>query len=148
MRTFLIIATLALAGATRAEQAVDVCADAESGNQSAMGECEGLKLAQAEAEMDATLAQIAREYVDAPLFLEKLLAAQSRWKDWVDAEMDAKYPVAVGEDPRQTYGSVYPMVWNQHRAGLVRERTSHLRVWLEGIPEGDVAAGSVHTKEE
>ena len=148
MRTLLLLATLALAGTVRANQPVDVCAEAETGAQQAMNLCEAQKLTQAEADMAAVLAQIAGEYADEPLFLEKLRIAQSRWKDWVDAEMEAKYPVAEGQDPLFEYGSVYPMAWSQHRAELVRQRTMQLQVWIDGIPEGDVAAGSVHTKEE
>ena len=149
MRTFLLLAAVSIGGAANAEEIlVDACVAAETGSQMAMNACEGQKLEQAEREMDAVLAQITREYADEPLFLEKLRVAQARWNDWVEAEMDAKYPVAEGDDPRHAYGSVYPMVWSQHRADLVRQRTAQLQVWIDGIPEGDVAAGSVHTKEE
>jgi uncharacterized protein YecT (DUF1311 family) len=154
MRIVILSVALLAAAAVRAEEPPaeptfeEVCAEGDTGIQPAMNECERRKLEQAELEMATVLAQIGEAYADEKLFLDKLLVAQQRWADWRDAELEAKFPLAEGEDPARVYGSIFPMVWSQHQAELTRQRTIQLRVWLDGIEEGDVAAGSVHTKED
>jgi len=38
------------------------------------------------------------------------------------------------------------MCWSMELTGLTQERTQVLKVWLDGIEEGDVCSGSVKMK--
>ena len=94
----------------------------------------------ADKELNLTYQKILKEYQPKTAFIQNLKAAQKLWIQFRDAEVKAKYP-----DADQEYGSVFPTCWSQEMAALTRERTRHLKVWLVGIPEGDVCAGSVKT---
>jgi hypothetical protein len=58
-----------------------------------------------------------------------------RWK--------ARYPLSEGEDPLQKYGSVYPSCVAIAKTELTIARNQQLRMWIEGLEEGEVCAGSV-----
>lgn len=51
----------------------------------------------------------------------------------------------LAENKQPKYGSVYPMCAALFLKELTEERTEKLRVWLNGIEEGDVCSGSVKT---
>ena len=103
----------------------------------------GTELAKAEAELESVLREIHDLYADEPRFLEKLDAAQEAWATFRDAELEALFPPTEHGEARDAYGSVFPMCWATHEANLIRERSRHLRTWIEGIEEGDVCRGSV-----
>ena len=94
----------------------------------------------ADKELNVTYQKILKEYQPKTAFIQNLKTAQNRWIQFRDAELKARYP-----DAAQEYGSVFPTCWSQEMAALTRERTRHLKIWLTGIPEGDVCAGSVKT---
>ena len=116
------------------------------GNQLELDACAANDEAAADKELNAVYRQILVEYKDEPLFLEKLKAAEELWIKLRDAEVEARFPIADGENPLHAWGSSYPMSFAYYRAELTRERTKHLRIWLDGIEEGDLSAGSVHWK--
>ena len=58
--------------------------------------------------------------------------------------MNAKYP----ELPDSYYGRVQPMCWYMELVNLTEERTKKLKVWIDGIEEGDACSGSVKIKRE
>lgn len=86
---------------------------------------------------------ILKEYKEDTAFTKNLKTAQRIWIQFRDAELKAKYP----DRPEAYYGSVQPMCWSIYKTALTEERTKALRVWLTGIEEGDVCAGSVKTKQ-
>jgi hypothetical protein len=45
------------------------------------------------------------------------------------------------------YGSVHPMCVAMYLTQLTEERIKILRIWLDGIEEGDVCCGSVKSKD-
>lgn len=96
----------------------------------------------ADKELNVTYQKILKEYQAKTTFIQNLKVAQKLWIQFRDAEVKAKYP-----DAAQEYGSVFPTCWSQEMADLTRARTKHLKIWLTGIREGDVCAGSVKTVE-
>lgn len=60
-----------------------------------------------------------------------------------DAELKAVFP-----DPEsmEAYGSVFLMCNAMWLEELTRARAKQLRVWLDGVEEGDVCAGSVRAQ--
>lgn len=143
------LATIAILGlallAPWSAHAQDPCSGA---TQSDMSQCAAGHFKQADAELNQVWQQIQSKYADQPLFLARLKLAQRAWLKFRDAEMDATYPLAKGQDPRAQYGSVYPMCVSESRATLTQQRIKQLRVWLNGVEEGDVCAGSVKRPSE
>lgn len=120
---------------------VPLCASAQS--QGEMNDDANKKFEQADRELNAVYQQILREYKSDPTFITRMKAAQRLWIQWRDAEMKAIFPA---KDERLEYGSVFPMCYSVQLTDLTKERTKKLRVWIEGIPEGDVCGGSVRTR--
>jgi uncharacterized protein YecT (DUF1311 family) len=94
----------------------------------------------ADKELNAIYQKILKEYAAQPLFIKNLKIAQRLWIQLRDAELAARYP----EDG--SYGSVQPMCESSYLEQLTIERTKFLKVWLTGIPEGDVCSGSVKNR--
>lgn len=94
----------------------------------------------ADQELNRTYQQILKEYRTQTVFLQSLKAAQQRWIQFRDAEMQARYPAAK---PLFEYGSFFPVCYSNGMEELTKARTKQLRLWLTGIPEGDMCNGSV-----
>jgi len=95
-----------------------------------------------DAELGRVYQKIIKEYSAQPVFIKKLRVAERLWIQLRDAELAAKFP----EEGAMYYGSVLPMCEANYLEGLTKERIRFLRIWLDGIPEGDVCNGSVKTK--
>ncbi|MFD1258354.1 lysozyme inhibitor LprI family protein [Mucilaginibacter terrae] len=109
-------------------------------SQTAMNMEAGSSYQKADKELNIVYQKILKEYAAQPLFIKKLKVAQRLWIQLRDAELAAKYP------SNGSYGSVEPMCESLYLETLTRERIKFLRVWLTGIPEGDVCSGSVKSK--
>lgn len=109
-------------------------------SQTAMNMKAGSDYQKADKELNLVYQKILKEYAAQPLFIRKLKVAQRLWVQLRDAELAAKYPESG------SYGSAGPMCESIYLETLTRERTKFLRVWLTGIPEGDVCTGSVKNK--
>jgi uncharacterized protein YecT (DUF1311 family) len=94
----------------------------------------------ADQELNRTYQQILKEYRTQTVFLQSLKAAQQRWLQFRDAEMKARYPAA---NSQLEYGSFFPVCYSNGMEELTKARTKQLRLWLTGIPEGDMCNGSV-----
>jgi hypothetical protein len=68
--------------------------------------------------------------------------AQRAWIAFRDAHPAARFPKA---DKQVEYGSVYPTCCCAALTELTELREKELKVWADGIPEGDVCNGSVKT---
>jgi uncharacterized protein YecT (DUF1311 family) len=90
----------------------------------------------ADQELNRTYQQILKEYRSQTVFLQSLKTAQQRWIQFRDAEMTARYPAP---NTQLEYGSFFPVCYSNG----MEERTKQLRLWLTGIPEGDMCNGSV-----
>ena len=95
----------------------------------------------ADKELNSVYQKILQEYKSDTAFIKNFKKTQKIWVQLRDAEMKAKYP-----DRKEGYGSVEPMCWSMYLKELTEERTKDLRIWLDGIEEGDVCSGSVKTK--
>jgi uncharacterized protein YecT (DUF1311 family) len=108
-----------------------------------MNDAENKKYLQADSELNMTYQKIIKEYKDDTTFIKNLVAAEKIWIQFRDAEMKMKYP----DRGADYYGSVQPMCWSIYLTELTQSRISTLKVWLDGIEEGDACVGSVKTKE-
>ena len=105
------------------------------------------KYNKADAELNKVYKQIQSEYKTETLFLQKLKKAQNAWVAFRDAQLEAKFPFKPKENPTQLYGSVYPMCRCLVLEEITQKRVEELKVWIDGIEEGDVCTGSVKIKE-
>jgi uncharacterized protein YecT (DUF1311 family) len=112
--------------------------------QSELNENAKNKYEAADKELNKIYADILKEYKTDTAFIKNLKKAQKLWIQFRDAEMKMKYP---DREPGY-YGSVQPMCWFMYKEELLRERIKTLRVWLEGIEEGDICSGSIKTKDK
>ena len=94
----------------------------------------------ADQELNRTYQQILKEYRTKTAFLQSLKTAQKLWIQFRDAEMKARYPAA---NTQFEYGSFFPVCYFNGLEELTKVRTKQLRLWLTGIPEGDMCNGSV-----
>ena len=131
MRTpFLVLALLASAPALASGANAGPCDT--GGSQRELNQCAADELAAADAELNATWRQVLGQAGDGPA-RDRLKAAQRLWIQLRDADLDAQFPLADGQDPRVVYGSMYPMSFAFAKAGLTRQRSAWLRAtFLEG----------------
>jgi len=120
----------------------DCMGDAQT--QLAMNQCAGQELRAADAELNRIYKKLQETYAGDPAFLEKLKLAQRAWIAFRDAGLAAKFPSTNKSD----YGSIYPMCASQYLSGFTRKRIADLKVWLDGVQEGDACAGSVRVSGE
>ena len=113
------------------------------GTQLDINACAGADFAKADAELNSVWKSIQAKYKDQPQFLDKLKASQRLRLQFRDAELEALYPVAKGQDARTQYGSMYPTCYSGAKAKLTRQRTEQLKAWLDGAQEGDSCSGSI-----
>ncbi len=111
-------------------------------SQAAMNQDAKNKYLTADKALNATYQKILKDYSKDAAFIKNIKKAQQLWIQFRDAEMKAKYP---DREPGY-YGSVQPMCWYIYLTALTEERTTKLKVWIDGIEEGDVCAGSVKNK--
>jgi uncharacterized protein YecT (DUF1311 family) len=96
----------------------------------------------ADKELNSVYQTVLKQYSDDTAFIKNFKNAQTLWIQFRDAEMKAKYP----EREQSYYGSTQPMCWYSYMTELTGERTRKLKIWLTGIAEGDLCAGSVKTR--
>ena len=97
----------------------------------------------ADSELNHMYQRILNDYKDDTAFVKNLVASEKIWIQFRDAEMKMKYP----DRKPGYYGTVQPMCWSIYLTRLTLDRIATLNIWLEGIDEGDVCAGSVRVKE-
>lgn len=99
-----------------------------------------VKYCKADKELHSVYQSIVKQYSTQPLFMKKLKAAQRIWISFRAAELAACYPDA-GQ-----YGSSEPVCRAAYVESLTRDRIRTLKVWLNGLPEGETCMGSVKRK--
>ncbi|GAB2544668.1 lysozyme inhibitor LprI family protein [Spirosoma aerophilum] len=111
--------------------------------QSAINNAQGQTLQQADKTLNTVYQKVLKQYSTDPEFIKNLKIAQRIWVQFRDAEVKMKYP----DRPVGEYGSAQPMCEATYRTQLTQQRTKTLSIWLTGIEEGDVCAGSVKIKD-
>lgn len=96
----------------------------------------------ADKELNAIYQKILQSYKTDAAFIKNLKASQKIWIQFRDAEVKMKYP----DRAPGYYGSSYAMCRADYLTGLTNDRIKTLQVWVDGIEEGDVCAGSVKMK--
>jgi len=109
------------------------CANAQT--QLEMNNCFCGQYQKADAELNRVYRQLLSTNAGDTVFTEKLKVAQRAWIAFRDAQLDAIYPAT--DNPRVTYGSVYPMCYCMAQQELTDERTKQLKRMLSS-KEGDV----------
>lgn len=97
----------------------------------------------ADKELNKMYDKIRIAYKNDTLFLANLKVAQRAWIQFRDADINARYP----NGNKDYYGSVFPMCQSLYLQSLTEKRISELKLWLDGLEEGDVCSGSVRIKE-
>lgn len=92
--------------------------------------------------LNQTYRNILQEYKSDTEFITNLKKSQRLWIAFRDAEVRVKYP----NRGSGTYPSSHQMCWYSYLEDLTKKRTKELSVWINGIEEGDVCAGSVKKK--
>jgi uncharacterized protein YecT (DUF1311 family) len=123
---FLLLSTLVCSGQTQAE----------------MNQSEQKKYMKADKELNTIYQKILKEYKEDTVFVRNLKTSQKLWIQLRDAEMKVKYP---NREPGY-YGSAHAMCLSIYLTELTNERIRKLKIWLDGIEEGDVCSGSIKTK--
>lgn len=125
--------------AQKREKKAPKCLDTIQTQQD-MNDSAGSKSAKAERELNATYHGILKKYADDPAFIGHLRTAQRAWLKFRDAQLEMRFP------PSDLAGSVQPMCYASYETELTQARTRELKVWLDGIEEGDVCAGTIKTR--
>jgi uncharacterized protein YecT (DUF1311 family) len=102
-------------------------------NQMQMDNCAGADLKQADADLNSAYQQLLSKMKEHSVDTTALDAAQHQWLAYRDAQMNAEYPLAPGENPRQKYGSIYPMESAELKALLTWQRTKILQISLDAF---------------
>lgn len=111
-------------------------------SQAGMNESAKKDYENADAELNNVYTKIMSGYKEDTAFMKNLKTAQKLWIKLRDADMKAKYP----DRGEGYYGSAQLLCWYSYLTQLTKERTDKLKIWLTGIEEGDVCAGSVKRK--
>ena len=119
---------------------ITVCSYSQS--QLEMNQEENNKFKVADKELNTMCQKILKEYKLDTAFLKNLKISQNIWIKFRDAEMKTRYP----DRENGYYGSVQPMCWSIYLTQLTNERTKSLKLWITGLPEGNVCSGSVNIK--
>src|SRR5271168_2191021 len=94
----------------------------------------------ADVAMNEMYSRILKEYAKDEEFIAKFKMAQKAWTEFRDEQLEALFPKG---NKQVEYGTVYPTCHCIDLQSLTEERTKQLKVWVDGIPEGDVCTGSV-----
>ncbi len=124
IRTALLL-VLGLAAAPLASAQAITCNPA--GNQAEMNQCAFDDLRKADADLNATYAQVLAKLKGQTVALARLKSAQRLWVQLRDADLAAQFPVPDKQDPRVEYGSLYPLERAAAQTELTRQRTAYLR---------------------
>ncbi len=96
----------------------------------------------ADKQLNSIYQKILSDYADDEAFIANLKEAQRCWIAFRDAQLKMKYP---DREPGY-YGSILPSCEAIYLAELTQERIKALQVWIEGVQEGNVCAGTVRIK--
>jgi len=94
-----------------------------------------------DSKLNSVYKQILKVYSTDATFIKNIKTAQNLWIKFRDAELKMKFP------ENYSNGSVQPMCTSLYLTDMTNDRIRTLRIWLDGIEEGNVCSGSVRRKE-
>ncbi len=97
----------------------------------------------ADKQLNSIYQKILAEYADDEVFLANLKEAQRCWITFRDAQLKMKFP---DREPGY-YGSILPMCEMMYLTELTQDRINALQVWIDGVQEGNMCAGTVRVRE-
>lgn len=100
----------------------------------------------ADQQLNQLYQQVLKLYAKDAVFLKAFKASQLAWLKFRDAQAEALYPKQLNQVKQVTYGSAYSLCSCNALTSLTNDRNKQLKVWVVGIEEGDVCAGSVRRK--
>jgi len=115
-----------------------------SQTQFEMNRMSGEEFIKSDSILNDVYSKIILAYKSDTVFIDRLERSQRIWKAFRSAELEMKYPE---KEKRSYYGAVYPMCVSFFLKDITDERIEKLRVWLDGIEEGNVCTGSVKVKQ-
>lgn len=95
---------------------------------------------EADSELNTVYKKVLSEYKSDKEFLQKLKKAQQAWIAYRDAHIESRYPAA---DKQAEYGTMYVTCLCEIQKELTVQRTDMLKLWLDGVKEGETCSGSV-----
>ncbi len=97
----------------------------------------------ADSELNEIYKKILVEYKSDTAFIRNLKVSQRIWISFRNAELKTKYP----DRESGYYGSMHPACIASYLEQVTRERIKTLKIWIEGIEEGDICSEPSKTKE-
>jgi len=120
-----------------------ICATGFAQTQAEMNLEAGNAYKKADKELNEVYKKILQEYKSDSVFIKNLKASQRIWVSFRDAELKMKYP----DREDGYYGTIHPLCILNYLEQLTKDRIKTLKVWLDGLEEGEVCGGSVKVKE-
>lgn len=114
-----------------------------SQTQAEMNRKAGQDYKEADKKLNDIYQLILKDYAANKPFIQNIKDAQRLWVQFRDAQVKAMYPGSS-----KSYGSTFPMCKANYLTEITHHRTDALRVWLSGLPQGDVCAGSIGDKQD
>ncbi len=108
--------------------------------QSQLNQQAGNKHQNADKELNSVYQNILKGYATDTVFIKNLKEAQRIWIQFRDAEVKMKFP------DQKFSGSARPMCIAMYLEELTKTRVKTLKVWQDGIEEGDICNGSIKNK--
>nr|WP_255665410.1 lysozyme inhibitor LprI family protein [Legionella sp. 16cNR16C] len=93
-----------------------------------------------DASLNTIYKRILHSYQDDKTFIPSFVTAQKKWLAFRDAHLDSLYP------NERDNGSVSPMCRCLALYQLTKARVEQLKLWDEGVEEGDVCSGSIKSR--
>jgi uncharacterized protein YecT (DUF1311 family) len=96
-------------------------------SQAEMNMQAGKQLEKADAELNKVYKQVLEQRADDPDFVAVLKEGQRAWLKYVELHLKMLFFVKEGENPREVYGSIYPMEFAEAKKELIKARAAQLR---------------------
>lgn len=128
------------------EEEDGLCPGAET--QQELNACAAGMYKEEDDKLNRVYQEILKKFKDDTAFIKKFREAQRAWLKFRDAQFEAMFPQILDSRGQYNYGSIFPMCAGLYKAKLTQSRVEELRLWLDGIDEGDVCSGSLPIKKD
>ena len=100
-------------------------------SQSEMNSTAGASLEKADATLNRIYKKILAQHADNKQFCGDLKEAQRAWLKFVDFHLKTVFPLKENENPRQVYGSIYPLEFATTKTSLIEQRIEQLKDFVD-----------------